>query len=217
MICHLKTTISWYIVLSIIIAFLQTKASCVFKNNFNNGAELCHLNIQYMKKTPFLKISLPYAGRRRILTYASIVFSVLSSLLALVPFLYIWAILRDVLRVVPDYSRAVNVERYGWIGVIFAIVSMLVFDWRMGLLCIATIVIALVVMVSLMTGASLKRKMTEYNAALDAMSNEAVEYVRGIPVVKTFGQSVFFSNVSRRLSTTIKNGVSHILTKCGYP
>lgn len=46
MICHLKTTISWYIVLSIIIAFLQTKASCVFKNNFNKGAELCHLNIQ---------------------------------------------------------------------------------------------------------------------------------------------------------------------------
>ena len=31
----------------------------------------------------------------------------------------------------------------------------------------------------------------EYNKALDCMSNEAVEYVRGIPVVKTFGQSVF--------------------------
>ena len=81
-------------------------------------------------------------------------------------------------------------------------VLMLVFDWRMGLLCIATIVIALVVMVSLMTGASLKRKMTEYNAALDAMSNEAVEYVRGIPVVKTFGQSVFSF---KRFKTAIDN------------
>ena len=34
-------------------------------------------------------------------------------------------------------------------------------------------------------------KMKEYQDALDAMSNEAVEYVRGIPVVKTFGQTVF--------------------------
>lgn len=41
------------------------------------------------------------------------------------------------------------------------------------------------------TGPILKSKMAEYNRALDAMSNEAVEYVRGIPVVKTFGQSVF--------------------------
>lgn len=42
-----------------------------------------------------------------------------------------------------------------------------------------------------MTGPLLKKKMAEYNMALDSMSNEAVEYVRGIPVVKTFGQSVF--------------------------
>lgn len=35
------------------------------------------------------------------------------------------------------------------------------------------------------------KKMTEYQNALSDMSNEAVEYVRGIPVVKTFGQTVF--------------------------
>lgn len=42
-----------------------------------------------------------------------------------------------------------------------------------------------------MTGKNMQRKMTEYQNALADMSNEAVEYVRGIPVVKTFGQTVF--------------------------
>ena len=42
-----------------------------------------------------------------------------------------------------------------------------------------------------MTGQRMKDKMTEYQNALEEMSSEAVEYVRGIPVVKTFGQSVF--------------------------
>lgn len=70
-------------------------------------------------------------------------------------------------------------------------VLMFLFDCRMGLLCLATVVLALIVMFALMTGPLLKKKMAEYNMALDTMSNEAVEYVRGIPVVKTFGQSVF--------------------------
>ena len=42
-----------------------------------------------------------------------------------------------------------------------------------------------------MTRARMAEKMRQYGNALAAMSNEAVEYVRGIPVVKTFGQSVF--------------------------
>jgi ATP-binding cassette subfamily B protein len=70
-------------------------------------------------------------------------------------------------------------------------VLMFLFDWRMGLLCLATVALSLIVMVSMMIGPTLKTKMWEYNKALDSMSNEAVEYVRGIPVVKTFGQSVF--------------------------
>ena len=37
----------------------------------------------------------------------------------------------------------------------------------------------------------MQQKMKEYQNALDDMSNEAVEYVRGIPVVKTFGQTIF--------------------------
>ena len=219
------------------------------------------------KKEKILPRLLAYAGRRKILTYLSMVITGISQLLALAPFLYIWAILRDVIA--GDYSR---IAHYGWMAVAFAIASIVVyfgglmcshlaafriaanmrktlmqhimslpigfldklgsgkvrkwvqestqstetylahqlpdkagmyatmlglavlmflFDWRMGLLCLATVVLALLVMMTLMTGPTLKRKMGEYNKALDAMSNEAVEYVRGIPVVKTFGQSVF--------------------------
>ena len=42
-----------------------------------------------------------------------------------------------------------------------------------------------------MTGKGMQEKMTQYQNALADMSGEAVEYVRGIPVVKTFGQTVF--------------------------
>ena len=219
------------------------------------------------KKEKLLPQLLAYAGKRKVLTYLSLAIASISQLLALAPFLYIWAILRDVIA--GDYSR---IAHFGWMAVAFAIASILVyfgglmcshvaafriaanmrktlmqhimslpigfldslgsgkvrkwvqestqstetylahqlpdkagmyatmlglavlmflFDWRMGLLCLATVVLALIVMLSLMTGSKLKRKMGEYNKALDAMSNEAVEYVRGIPVVKTFGQSVF--------------------------
>ncbi len=210
---------------------------------------------------------LVYAGKRKVLTYLSMVIAGLSQILALVPFLYIWAIIRDVIA-----GESSRIAHYGWMAVVFAIASILVyfgglmcshiaafriaanmrktlmqhimslpigfldslgsgkvrkwvqestqstetylahqlpdkagmyatmlglavlmflFDWRMGLLCLFTVVLALIVMVSLMTGRILKEKMAQYNKALDNMSNEAVEYVRGIPVVKTFGQSVF--------------------------
>ena len=65
-----------------------------------------------------------------------------------------------------------------------------VFDWRLGLLSLAPVLLAFICM-SGMTGKNMQRKMTEYQNALADMSNEAVEYVRGIPVVKTFGQTVF--------------------------
>ena len=219
------------------------------------------------KKEKLLPQLLAYAGKRKVLTYLSMVIAGISQLLALAPFLYIWAILRDVIA--DDYSR---IAHYGWMAVVFAVASIVVyfgglmcshlaafriaanmrktlmqhimtlpigfldslgsgkvrkwvqestqstetylahqlpdkagmyatmlglavlmflFDWRMGLLCLGTVLLAIIVMVTLMTGPTLKRKMGEYNKALDVMSNEAVEYVRGIPVVKTFGQSVF--------------------------
>ncbi len=70
------------------------------------------------------------------------------------------------------------------------IALLLFFDWRLGLLSLVPVVLAFLIMSS-MTGSKMKKKMEEYQNALDNMSNEAVEYVRGIPVVKTFGQSVF--------------------------
>jgi len=224
------------------------------------------------KKQHVLKPLLAYAGRRKVLTYLSMVISALSQLLALVPFICIWFILRDVIAVAPDFASATRIGFYGWMAVAFAVASILVyfcalmcshltafriasnmrktlmrhimtlptgfldsigsgkirkwvqestsstetylahqvpdkagmyatmvglavlmfvFDWRMGLLCLATVLLAMVIMVSMMIGPTLRQKMGEYNHALDNMSNEAVEYVRGIPVVKTFGQSVF--------------------------
>ena len=66
---------------------------------------------------------------------------------------------------------------------------LLVFDWRIGLICVIPCVIGFAVMMGMMTK-GMQEKMAEYQNALDRMSSEATEYVRGIPVVKTFGQTV---------------------------
>lgn len=65
-----------------------------------------------------------------------------------------------------------------------------VFDWRLGLLSLVPVALGFLIMMA-MTGQQMQEKMKEYQNALDDMSNEAVEYVRGIPVVKTFGQTIF--------------------------
>ena len=79
----------------------------------------------------------------------------------------------------------------GMVTPLAMLAMLLYFDWKIGLLCIATIVAAFMIMYIFMVGKNLKKDMEAYNAALENMTNEAVEYVRGIPVVKTFGQSVF--------------------------
>ena len=224
-----------------------------------------------MKKQSDLSRLMGYAGNCRYFTYASWVLSSVSALMALVPFVYIWKILRDVLEAAPNYAQAVNIPHYGWMAVLFALLSYLiyiaalicshlsafrvatnlrlavsehlavlplgftetfgsgklrkiihestgaaetylahqlpdkynamatplgllvllfVFDWRLGLLSLIPVALGFVIM-SAMTGRRMAEKMRQYGNALEAMSNEAVEYVRGIPVVKTFGQSVF--------------------------
>ena len=70
------------------------------------------------------------------------------------------------------------------------LVLLLVFDWRLGLLSLIPVVLGFLIMMA-MTGKRMAEKMKQYQDALDSMSNQAVEYVRGIPVVKTFGQTVF--------------------------
>lgn len=224
-----------------------------------------------MKMQSNLSRLMGYAGKYRILTYLSWVLSAASALLALVPFWYIWRILKEVIEVAPHYENAVSVTHDGWMAVAFATTAVLIyitglmcshlaafriatnlrlamtrhiatlplgtieqfgsgklrrtisetagaaetylahqlpdkaramativgllalllaFDWRLGLLSLVPVALAFAVMTS-MTGKKLQEKMTQYQNALADMSNEAVEYVRGIPVVKTFGQTVF--------------------------
>ena len=224
-----------------------------------------------MKKQSDLSRLMGYAGNYRYFTYASWVLSAVSALVALVPFVYIWKILQDVLNAAPNYAQAVHIPHYGWMAVLFAVLSyliyiaalmcshlsafrvatnlrlevsehlatlplgftetfgsgklrkiihestgaaetflahqlpdkynamatpigllvlLLVFDWRLGLLSLVPVALGFVIM-SAMTGRRMADKMRQYGNALESMSNEAVEYVRGIPVVKTFGQSVF--------------------------
>ena len=70
------------------------------------------------------------------------------------------------------------------------LVLLLAFDWRLGLLSLIPVGLGFLIMMK-MTGAGMEQKMREYQNSLSAMSNEAVEYVRGVPVVKTFGQTIF--------------------------
>ncbi len=212
-----------------------------------------------------------YAGNYSILMKLSWVLAAISAFAALVPFYFIWCLIKEVLSVAPDYSAAQNISLYGWSAVISALIAMLiyigglvcshlaafrvqanmrvqlmkhilqlplgfmdkegsgrirkivnessaatetyiahqlpdkyvasatpiglaillfVFDFRLGLLCLIPVLAAFLIMGTMM-GENMKKKMTEYQNALEEMSSEAVEYIRGIPVVKTFGQSVF--------------------------
>ena len=224
-----------------------------------------------MKKESNLKRLLRYAGGYKYLTIASWILSALSALVALLPFVYIWKVIKEVLDATPNYRDVQDLSHNGWMAVVFAvaailiyiaalicshlaafrvqanmrtkamhhivtlpmgfmdgigsgkvrkivyessaatetylahqlpdkanalatpvglIVLLLVFDWRLGLLSLLPVAAAFVIM-SVMTGKRMAKKMEEYNNALGQMAGEAVEYVRGISVVKTFGQSVF--------------------------
>ena len=224
-----------------------------------------------MKKQSNLSRLLTIAGSYRYLTYASWILSAISALIALVPYYFIWQVMREVLEVAPDFGRAQNLTSNGWMAVMFAVIAVLVyiaglmcshlgafriatnlrlqsmnhivklplgfaehfgsgklrkivnessaatetylahqlpdranalatpcgllvllfvFDWRLGLLSLAPVLLGFLIMMA-MTGREMQQKMKEYQNALDDMSNEAVEYVRGIPVVKTFGQTIF--------------------------
>ncbi len=70
------------------------------------------------------------------------------------------------------------------------IVLMFVFDWRMGAACLLAAIISVAAMFSMMGGKNAKLMM-EYQTAQDVMSKAGTEYVRGIPVVKVFQQTVY--------------------------
>ena len=68
---------------------------------------------------------------------------------------------------------------------------MAVFDWRLGLISLIPAVLAFVIMGTMMMGPKMAEDMKQYQNSLETMSSEAVEYVRGVPVLKTFGQTIF--------------------------
>jgi len=92
----------------------------------------------------------------------------------------------------PDKTVAA-VTPVGLLVLIFA------FNWKIGLICMIPAVIGFACMMSMM-GKGMQEKMKEYQNALDVMSSEATEYVRGIPIVKTFGQTI---NSFKRFKSSI--------------
>ena len=224
-----------------------------------------------MKKQSNLSRLLGYAGNHKYLIYASWILSAISALVSLVPYWYIWLVMREVLETAPHFKNAVGLTHNGWMAVGFAVAAVLiyiaglmcshmgafriatnmrittmehilklplgvsesfgsgklrkivnessaatetylahqlpdrsgaiatpcgllillfVFDWRLGVLSLLPVALGFAIMMS-MTGQRMQKKMLEYQNALDDMSNEAVEYIRGIPVVKTFGQTIY--------------------------
>lgn len=71
-----------------------------------------------------------------------------------------------------------------------AVVLIIVFDWRLGMACLVPVAAAMGIMAYTMNTKG-KEFMKAYMSLLEQMNTEAVEYVRGIPVVKVFQQSVY--------------------------
>lgn len=143
--------------------------------------------------------------------------SAVGALLALVPFWYIWCILREVIETAPHYENAVHVTHYGWMATIAGLLTLLlIFDWRLGLLSLVPVALAFAVMTS-MTGKEMQDKMTQYQNALADMSNEAVEYVRGIPVVRPSDKRYSLSKSLREPSTTTSVGSLPTPSSCAGP
>ena len=86
-----------------------------------------------MKKQSNLSRLLEIAGSHKYLTYASWVLSAISALIALVPFYYIWKMIKEVLEVAPNFGQAQNLTGNGWMAVLFAVIAVLVYI--AGLMC----------------------------------------------------------------------------------
>ncbi|NCD09871.1 MAG: ABC transporter ATP-binding protein [Negativicutes bacterium] len=224
-----------------------------------------------LSKNSFIARLFTFAGNHRKLLILSCFLSSLSSILSIGPFICIWFVMRDLLRVMPDYAKAVDVVQFGWMAVGFAVASIIlyfaalfashlaafrvetnmrkaamhrivnlplgyfrtnasgklrkviddnaslthsflahqlpdlagvvimplvvlsvffIFDWRLGLVCLLPTLLSLFFLQRMMGGDRAER-MNQYLNALEDMNTAAVEYVRGIPVVKVFQQTVY--------------------------
>lgn len=223
------------------------------------------------KKKNDLAVLLDYAGNYKGLTFLGMALSAVAMILGMLPYICIWLVVRDLIAVAPNWTKASGIARYGWLAFLFAVVGiavyfaalmcthlaafrtasnirkkgmahlmktplgffdsnasgllrnrldgatadtetllahnladivgtiamflgmlvlMFVFDWRMGAACLLAAVVSLLSMVTMMGGKNAKL-MAEYQAAQDVMSKAGTEYVRGIPVVKVFQQTVY--------------------------
>lgn len=224
------------------------------------------------KKQSALSRLMDIAGNHKYFSYASCVLAVISAWVALIPFYNVWRIIKEILEVRPDFSKATHITSYGWQAVGFALLAMVfyiaalmcshkaafrvqanmrtrmmehimklplgyveaegtgkirkivtdssaatetflahnlpdkavsvatpigllammfIFDWRLGLISLIPAVLAFIIMGSMMMGPKMAEDMKQYQNSLETMSAEAVEYVRGVPVLKTFGQTIF--------------------------
>ena len=212
------------------------------------------------------------AGNHKYFSYASCVLAAISAWIALIPFYDVWRMIKEILEVRPDFSKATHITSYGWQAVGFALlamafyiaalmcshkaafrvqanmrmkmmehimrlplgyveaegtgkirkvvtessaatetflahnlpdkviskatpvgllVMMAVFDWRLGLFSLIPAALAFLIMGTMMMGPKMAENMKQYQNSLETMSSEAVEYIRGVPVLKTFGQTIF--------------------------
>ena len=92
------------------------------------------------------------------------------------------------------------------ISPIVLLVFFFMFNWKLGLASMMPMIIGMILMSAMMTSETKKMK-DEYYAELSELSSQTVEYVRGIPVVKTFAQSVESFNKLYSLIIKIKDGV----------
>lgn len=83
----------------------------------------------------------------------------------------------------PDLTGAVVMP-------VAVIILLFIFDWRLGICCLIPLVISVFFLKQMMGGDNASF-MSEYMTALEGMNKEAVEFVRGIPVVKVFQQTVY--------------------------
>ena len=213
---------------------------------------------------------LDFAGDYKALTIVGCVLSAVAMAVSMLPFACIWLVVRDMVKVAPNWQAATSIETYGWWASVSAIAGILiylvalmcthlaafrtannmrkacaehlmraplgyfdthasgllrrridgaagrtetllahnladiagtvamfvtmlvllfVFDWRMGLACFAAAIVSVAAMFSMMGGKN-AGLMAEYQDAADTMSKAGTEYVRGIPVVKVFQQTV---------------------------
>ena len=78
------------------------------------------------KESAFSRL-MAYAGSYKGFSYASIIMSAVSAVLALFPFIYLWKIIKEVIAVMPDFSKAEGIVHNGVMAVVMALISMLVY------------------------------------------------------------------------------------------